>query len=228
MDDLKILRLTGLAGVAGALLMFSGDMFLYGGFYGGAEFREISRRIMSEIPLLRLMIGGAIGPVAAMLYTIGFWHVYLALKEGGKKIAKIVFSGFVSMIIIGGAYHSGFVNIGLVLRAKNSVNETDLKIIKTLFIQVLDYLHLLYNISFVFGLVGTILFLYLILFKKTKYPKWIILLTPTLLLLTSHIATYLPAPVGGIIYGGYINLSFLLFFCVSIIILWNGGSKTKF
>ncbi len=32
MDEIKIIRLTGIAGITGTLLMFTGDMFLYGGY----------------------------------------------------------------------------------------------------------------------------------------------------------------------------------------------------
>ncbi len=36
----RVIRYTGVAGISGALLMFAGDMLLYGSFYGGAEFPE--------------------------------------------------------------------------------------------------------------------------------------------------------------------------------------------
>ncbi|MCD6379473.1 hypothetical protein J7M07_03400 [bacterium] len=227
MDEIKRIRLTGFAGILGALLMFTGDMFLYGGFYGGSEYYECSRRIMSEIPLLRLMIGGAVGPVASILYTIGFWQVYLAIRSAGKVLALISFSGFACMIIFAGSYHSGFVNTGLILRAKASVQQSDIEIVKALLDQSTAYLHFLFSTLSVFGAIGTIIFLFTIIFRKTYYPKFIILFTPTLLIFTFSIANYIPSPVGGIIYGGYINLAFLLFFCVSTFLLWHGGRKIE-
>ena len=121
MNNIKAIRITGLAGITGALLMFAGDMFLYGGFYGGAEFFEQSRTIMGEIPQLRLMIGGALGPLAAIMYVIGCWHIYLALKPGGKTLAAIAFAGLAGMMIISGAYHAGFTNIGFIIRAKRNI-----------------------------------------------------------------------------------------------------------
>jgi len=225
MDSRKGLRLTGLTGIVGALLMYAGDMFLYGGYYSGPEFSEYSRKIMSEIPLLRLMIGGAVAPIAVILYSIGFWHIFLAIKTGGKILGTIVFSGLVFMISFGGVFHAGFVYTGLILRAKNAIQDVDLQIIETLLKQASDYLHLLYTISFVFGTISTIFLIYMVLFKKTLYPKWVVLFTPTLLILTSPLARTLPAPVGGILYGGYINFVFLLFFCVSTITLWKYDMK---
>jgi len=228
MTDQKILRLTGLAGITGALLMFTGDMFLYGGFYSGAEFSEQSRIIMGEIPQLRLMIGGALGPVAAILYVTGFWHVYLALKPGGKTLAAIAFVGFACMMIISGAYHAGFTNVGLVLRAKNVVQEIDLGTLERLIEQSWEFGGFLYNILFVFGTIGTIFFLITVIFRKTSYPKWIILFTPTLLVFAAPLAQYIPTPVGGIIYGGYYNLVFLLFFVVSTVILGKRLNKVEY
>jgi hypothetical protein len=221
------MRLTGLAGLFGALLMFSGDMLLYGGFYGGSEFSEISIQIMGEIPLLRLMIGGAIGPVAAVIYAMGFWQVFLAIKTAGKGLAAITFSGFASMIVLGGTYHAGFVYTGLILRATKAVNEIDLDVMNTLMGQASHYLNFLYNICFVFGAIGTIPFLFVILFRRTHYPKWMVLFTPTLLTFVYPIAQFLPSPVGGIVYGGFFNLTFLIFFCVSTMVLWHGGRKVQ-
>jgi hypothetical protein len=221
MDERKRIRLTGLAGILGALLMYAGDMFLYGGFYSGSEFADYSRKIMSEIPVFRLMIGGAVAPIAVILYSIGFWHVFLAVKNGSRVLAAVSFSGLVAMISFGGVFHAGFVYTGLLLRAKRTIHEIDMKIIETLLKQASDYLQLIFMISIIFGTIGTTLFIYTVLFQKTSYPKWMVLFAPGLLIFTSPLARMLPAPVGGILYGGVINFVFLLFFCVSTFTLWN-------
>jgi len=226
MNQQKILRITGLAGILAALTGFIAEMLLYGGFYSGSEFYGASRRIMSEISINRLMVGGVLGPIEAIIYIIGFWHVYLALKPGSKLLSQITFAGFSSMMIVGGAFHSAFVYTGLIQRAKNTVQSTDLQIMETLLDQSGDYIHLLYKITFFAGLMGTIALVSAILFRKTLYPKWILFFTPTLLVLAvPPAARLIPAPLGGIIYGGSVSLSFLLFFCVSEIMLWNKLSK---
>jgi len=196
--------------------MFAGDMLMYGGLYSGADFNVISRKIMSEIPLSRLMIGGMVGPIASVLYSLGFYHVFIALRKGSEFLAKTVLTSFVFMIITAGTFHAGFVNIGLVLKAKNAVNAIDAGVVTTLLHQTNQYVKLLFYISSAFGILGTVLFLFLVLFRKTSYPRWIVFLTPTLLVLTFHIVSYFPAPWGGIIYGGYINMAFFVFFIVSM------------
>lgn len=216
------IRLTGCAGIAGVLLMFAGDMLLYGGLYGGPEFMEASRRIMGEIPLARLMAGGIIGPVAAVFCALGFWHMYLALKSGGTIPAAVTLTAFASMYVVGGAYHAGFVHTGLIMRARNAAQDIDAGAIETLLGNSNEYLRLLFGIAFILGCTATIPFLYTVLRGNTLYPKWIVLATPTLLILTRPFVAQIPAPIGGIIYGGLINLSFLLFFFISTAILWNG------
>ena len=53
------------------------------------------------------------------------------------------------------------------------------------------------------------------------YPIWMLLFTPTLLiLLIQYLQDYIPYPLGAIIYGGWINVCFMLFFvllCVSLV-----------
>lgn len=217
------LRLTGCAGIAGVLLMFAGDMLLYGGLYSGPEFLETSRRIMGEIPRARLMAGGMIGPIAAVFCALGFWHLYLAMKSGGRIAAAITLGAFASMYVVGGTYHAGFVHTGLIVRAQSAAGGINPEVIETLLRDSNAYLRLLFAITIVLGIVATIPFLYTVLRGKTLYPKWVVLVTPTLLILAHPLAARIPAPAGSIVYGGLINLSFLLFFSVSTAMLWHRG-----
>lgn len=71
---------------------------------------------------------------------------------------------------------------------------------------------------FVSGTVWTILLFYLVIFKKSQYPIWMLLFTPTILVLLSCvIKNHIPYPLGAIIYGGWKNLCFTLFFLVCIL-----------
>ncbi len=92
----------------------------------------------------------------------------------------------------------------------------------------LQYMHLLYIIMFVTGLAATVTFLWLILFRKTYYPRWMVLFVPTLwVLVLPPITRHIPAPLGGMLHGGSMNLSFLLYFTVSTLLLWKSGTETE-
>ncbi len=223
MNEQKLLRLTGLIGVLAALMGFIADWLLYGGFYGGAEFFIISRKIMSAISNTRLMAGGLLGPIEAAFYIIGFGHIYLALRPGGKTLAAITFGGLSWSVIVGaGAYHSAFVFKGLLLRTQNAMADPRPDWFQALLNDAAQYMHLLYNVMFILGLAATFTFLFLILFRKTLYPKWMVLFVPTLwILVLPQIAENIPAPVGGMLLGGSMNLSFLIYFVISTILLWR-------
>lgn len=80
-----MLLITIWIGLAGALLMFAGDMLLY---YTPEDFacgpkRSAEEKINSLIDVMkgmstrRIMAGGMVGPIAAFLYCVGFDHIVL-------------------------------------------------------------------------------------------------------------------------------------------------------
>ena len=108
-------------GLAGALLMFAGDMLLY---YTPEDFacdpkssakEKINAIIdvMKGLPAGRVMAGGMIGPVAAFLYCIGFYHIVLMANEQSHTFAMVAFLLSCFGIITGGAYHSHCAYFGL-------------------------------------------------------------------------------------------------------------------
>jgi hypothetical protein len=109
MARLKIqtLRLTGLAGLAGAILLLAGDCLLLGTFASGREFAENWLHILTGMPAWRLTAGGIIGPIGAWLYVVGFWQLYAALMPAGRSLAFGCFAGFsLSFVWLGGAFHT--------------------------------------------------------------------------------------------------------------------------
>ena len=223
MNEQKLLRLTGLIGMLATLMGFTADWLLYGGFYGGAEFSSISRQIMGNISNTRLMVGGLLGPVEAPFYIVGFGHIYLALRSGGKTLAAVTFGCLSWSVIVGaGAFHSAFVFKGLLLRVQKAIADPQISWFQSLLSDASLYIYLLYQVMFFLGLAATFTFVWLILFRKTLYPKWMVLFVPTLwVLVLPQIAKNIPAPIGGMLLGGSLNLSFLLYFAVSTILLWK-------
>lgn len=72
-----------LIGLSGAILMFIGDMVLYyskDDYVADGTLNPIIN-IMKTEGRTRLYIGGIIGPVAAFLYCIGYYHLVLVMNE---------------------------------------------------------------------------------------------------------------------------------------------------
>ena len=110
-----MLLTTLIVGLLGATLMFCGDMMLY---YDKNDFEQSGSlepivAIMKTLPRKRVMLGGWIGPVAAFLYCIGFYHIVLIAEESCHTLAFAAFLLCCLGIIAGGAYHSHCAYLGL-------------------------------------------------------------------------------------------------------------------
>lgn len=110
-----MLLTTLIVGLAGAILMFCGDMTLY---FDKNDFEQDGTiepiiHIMKKLPKKRVMIGGMIGPVAAFLYCIGFYHMVLMTEDSFHTLSFAAFLLCCLGIISGGAYHSHCAYLGL-------------------------------------------------------------------------------------------------------------------
>jgi len=189
--------------------MFTGDMLLYYEPVSGLDYDSVAR--MSTMPVKRLVAGGLIGPIAAIFSIIGTYLFYMVFRSVNKALAKISFVSFAILFIVAGSYHAVFANFGFIGRLPESLQIQQLLFLKT-------YLKSIYILIFICGTFWTFIFFYLVIFKKSLFPIWILLFTPTLLILFSKILkNHIPYPLGAIVYGGWINLCFMLFFLVCFI-----------
>jgi len=102
----KSRRFAGVAGLCGALLFFAGDMLFYGHWGSGAGFHEGMIETVRNASLARLYAGGLLGPVAACLCIVGFWHVYLNVRPAQARTGQVMLVAFVVLMIFGSAIHT--------------------------------------------------------------------------------------------------------------------------
>src|SRR5262249_28419245 len=210
-------RLAGLAGLAGALLFFCGDMLFYGHFGAGATFHEGMQCVVREAPLARLFIGGLLGPPAACLCIIGFWHVRQNIKPPNPPLGRPIFYTLAAIIVLGSAVHALWVPRGLATRY-----ELPLTVFAPdLFAALRRYWELAYDLVAVPAYIGAILLLLVVLLGKSVYPRWTVLANFGLITLLEPLASQVPAPLGAILVGGFTNLSIAVFFLVSVMSTWN-------
>ncbi len=201
-----------LFGVMGGMLMLFGDMCFYLYPMSGADFS--SAEMMRTMPAERLIIGGVVGPLAGLLYALGATMYYLAFRGHEKRLARIMTTLFVVMFVVGGAYHSIYTTYGFV--PPGDLLGTTAKISALI--------GALQKVSFVAGLSGSILFIYMVLRYDTVFPKWIIIFTPTFwTLLNGPLAPYIPYPAGSVVVGGWINICFILFFMLCYFVFGKAG-----
>jgi hypothetical protein len=211
-------RYFGLTGLLGAIVLFVGDMFLYGHFGSAAEFTVAVQAVARNASQTRLLIGGLLGPIGAMLYIPGFWHVHLNTMQNSRSVSRIIFICLTCMMLFGGTFHGLWAVRMLLLKYSPSPAEgADL-----LIASFNRYLNSVFALSLSIGCIGGILLILIILFNKTGYPRWMVLVNPGLLLLLTPLIKHIPYPFGSIIYGGYINIVFIVFFSCSVIATWEG------
>ena len=191
-------------GLAGALLMFAGDMLLYytpkdfgyGPKSSAEEKINAIIDVMKRLPAKRVMTGGMIGPVAAFLYCIGFYHIVLMTNDQAYTLAVVSFLLSCFGIITGGAYHSHCAYLGLLGDDKNrgALNT------------VMKYFQKLPLILYTGEGIGFLVMIFLIVTGKTVLPRWMFLLSPGVLFLLKPVIARLPKGVRIIISGGWTNL----------------------
>jgi hypothetical protein len=213
----RLVRLCCLSGLLGSVLFLSGDMLFYGNWSSGADFHAYYE--MAGRPLALLVIGGAIGPVAALFSACGMGIFYLTLKSGGRKLAFTAATLLAVMMLIGSSYHAVFTVFGFASKVAERTTR------ETLLAQVAILRDTISYPMYASGLAGTALVYLLALWKKTQFPRWLLLFLPTTLSLASDafrsLFVMIPAPIGGIIRGGWINGSFVLFFAIATFVFWR-------
>jgi hypothetical protein len=212
----RVRRLAGLSGLAGALLFFAGDMLFYGHLGPGANFAEGMRATVTQASDQRLFAGGLIGPLAACLCIVGFYHVYLNVRPSSKIVGRLMLVCFFLLTVGGSAVHTLWTAKGLALKYCNNQGSpcSDLLAVTK------SYWTLAYNLSAFPGYLAVAFLFGLVLMGKTWYPRWTAVANPGVFLLISPLAARVPSPLGAILVGGSANLSIAAFFVVSVVTTW--------
>lgn len=211
-------RLAGVTGIFGALLFFAGDMLFYGHPGPGAGFHDGMIATVRNASLVRLFAGGLVGPVAACLCIVGFWHVYLNVRPSAAHIGQVMLAAFFVLMVFGSAIHTLWTAKGLAIKYCYG---DDVVNCSGLVEAVTSYWNVAYNIGAIPGYAGALLLVTLVWFGKTWYPKWTVLANPAALMLLSPLANRMPAPFGAILTGGFTNLTIGIFFLVSLWTTWT-------
>jgi hypothetical protein len=201
-------QILGLIGLAAALLMFAGDMCLYGHFGSGGD--AVSRLVIAHESDTRIIVGGFIGPIAAILYCVGFISVYAMISPKSRMLAVLVAGGAAAVMAIGGTYHAMWSIRAFLIKAGLTSGDH-----QALYDQIKDYTLLFYDTMLAGAGVVSLFLLFAVLSGRSLYPRWSAVVNPGILLLFMPLVRFIPAPSGAIISGGYLNLLFVVFFSVS-------------
>ena len=202
----------GLSGILGSLVLFAGDML----FYYNGEGTDFVANMASSSPE-RIVASGVCALVAAWLYMLGAGQMYYAFQPAKKWLRLTVFLAFAAIMIAYGVVHGAYVAIATC--ARNGVEVglspgalTDLAIAANNALRYVTYLPFA---------VFTVLFIPAVWTKNTRYPRWMILVSPIIpFLLQGLIVGNLAGKLKVVVAGGYLNLILLVFYSSSTLALW--------
>lgn len=189
-------------GILGAAVMYAGDMLLYGDLANADVTPEGLIHVMRGMEPARLMAGGAIGPLAGVLYGIGFFGVAGLIRDEHRKLRATIILLFCLALAYGGAYHSHYPNLTFSALAEGNM----------VFQATSEYVTLLTMGAVVPMAAASFLFLYAVLRGRTTCHKAVALFSPLPLILLSFPMQMLPPPFLTVIAGGWNNLLFIIFF----------------
>lgn len=220
MDNDNLIRWTGIAGLAGALLLMVGDQCLYFAAVSGPEFTHGLQSIVANAPTSRVLFGAALAPFAALLYLAGFWHVHAQLRTHQPRLAAVVAIGLALCILAGTCYHALWGVKALAIQATHGT--ATVPALAALQIHIHDFAANVFLIAEAVGYPAAILLALLVVGGRSNYPRWFVLLTPAIpLLCLQAIGPSAPAPFGSLLNGSASNLSFALFFAGSLALTWK-------
>jgi hypothetical protein len=234
----------GVSGMCGALLMFLGDVLLYGpaalGEGGatyvkqvdpvGAEPTALAKSLMGAASTRRTIAGGLLGPLAAVLYVVGCAQMAVAAlptvsfrqcRRHHIIWAGLAMGGHGSAMLVVGAYHAAFAYTGFIAHASSTqgASDGDGGIVASLVGAHMAYMSMLKLLIGMFGLLGTVGLLRICWAEEcTIYPRRLLLFCPTpwlLLLRETGLLGGLPPPFGLLAAGGSFNIVFFVFFAAS-------------
>jgi hypothetical protein len=234
----RALRLTGIAGIVAAVCWTVGDALLLGARarpedfpilarYGAAN-DLASRVVQSGVQFFgasphRLAAGALIAVLTTPLYLVALWHIYLALKPAGRwsSIGPLVLiaQGFCMAPFVHGSFYyiAEFVKLLPLLdaTAQSRVLEAATRATTVLFGT--------YAVLAVVTIAGFVWMTVVVARGWSLYPRWMAVANPILLMvLGSVVDRVLPNPFSLWLEGAGFNLGMLLFFTLSVIVLWNG------
>lgn len=211
----KYLFGTGFVGLLAALLVGTGEFLVHfsdGKLIAGKAFSYF--RFVSES---NLRYGHWLMMAGIPLYFIGYFHIYLALQKGSRKLALAVLLLGLTAFTFGGIWVGSRGFLGSFIHLFEDGKNPDL------FQRIIEnyefYLENLVNILRILILLLSICFAVAILKFKTFYPRWMAIFNPFLLLLIIFGLYFFVPIVGKFLVPTAMNAAHFVLFSASLVAL---------
>jgi len=211
----SIVIATGVVGLIGAALTGTGEFLLH--FDDLARFGP-DNRFFIGISEQRTTLGHFFGVLGAPLYLVGCWHMYLMLKPASPKWALAGFFTAAYGFVIGAVWIGSRASVSALINSPESAELSSLLILYDLRYETLLW------VTRIAVLLLSAIFIGLTLTGRSRYPKWMALLNPILLLVASFLVFVLVPDVGKYVMPIALNVAFFIFFSASILCARRSGA----
>ena len=212
------LRLMGVFGILGGVILFAGDMLFY---YDEHNINLLEN--MGNASDLRIIISGVSALLATWFYMLGLGQVYYSFKPTTSTIRNTVIISFAAILISYGVIHAAY--LAIATTAKLSIqNQLDIETATALASKTNQILRL-----FIYPIFAILSFVFIsqVWKRKTLYPRWMIICFPLIpFLLQGFISKFLSGNLK-IIIGGYLSIILIIFFTASTIAFWTSNSNQE-
>ncbi len=207
-DTVRTRTITGILGLIGAITVGAGEFLLH--FDSLARYSASEYLFMADISDGRLNVGHFLAVFGIPLYFFGCWHIYQMLRPAGERVAYTIFLVASFGFFLGGVWISSRASIASLMHYPELLEQTNL-----VALYVSRYEVLLQGIRLT-TLALSITLIVKILTGRTRYPKWMALFNPIVLILGSF-AVYLTVPaIGKFVMPIALNVAFAIFFSISL------------
>jgi hypothetical protein len=204
----NMLVITGVIGLLAAILVGWGEFLL--NYDNLARYSEINYDFMLGTSNPSLSRGHFIGVLAAPLYLIGCWHIYLMLRPAHQKWALAAFVISAYGFIVGAVWIGSRASVGTLANLPDSEQVR-------LLIELYQFRYeTLLTVIRITTLVLSLIFIGLVMTGKSHYPRWVAVFNPIILILASFIVFAAFPMLGKYLLPIALNVSFFIFFLMSI------------
>jgi hypothetical protein len=213
----------GVLGIIGVFITIISDLILLGRPISAISFfgPGMGTENMAFVAQWRITLGAFLGIIVLPLQISGLITVYHGLKAAGKKLPMVAVITDIHALIMGVAFHISYAFIGSGWKLYNEAgqgNQAAAGLVK----QFSFYWKFLIIIMGAEILLSSTIYVFLILKKRTLYPRWMAVLNPVCVLLVMFpLICIFPAPIGGFIAPTYMNVSTMIFFVFSTLVIYR-------
>ncbi len=219
MTERQQVILTGIVGIAAAAMVGTGEFLLH--FDPLARYGQ-GFEFFNGVSESQATLGHFIGVLGAPLYVVGAWHLCLMLRSANQFWAKVLFFAMSYGCIVGAVWIGSRATAAMLVNSNSGVD-----LAPALSLYELRYDTLLTATRIAILAVSVIL-VWLSLTGRSRYPKWMAVLNPILLILASFFIFWLAPSVGKYLMPIALNVAFFVIFTVSTLIAvrkFNGASQ---